>query len=152
LRNRSSDASAAKLSSPTNCGARSRSHEVRLIARVAKIGPADRTASPIRVGARKRSAQRPSPLTGPPPRPAVAACPAPRRSPRAVTAGSASGPASGSGPGPHHAARARSLAREQSVQLGNDGIERLLGGLQRLVEDIRVELGLEGRREVVVAL
>src|SRR5690349_9656227 len=136
--NRSSEASFVKLSSPTNSGARSRSHDVRLIASVARIGPADRTASPINVGARKRSAQRPSPPTGPPPR-RTEPRPGAGRDAIAVTAPSASGSP--------HPARGRSLAGEDVVQGGDDGVQRLLGGLDRLVEDLRVELGLERGRE-----
>ncbi len=114
VRNRGSLSSVAKLSRPTNFGGVSRSHLVRLIPRAAMIGPADRTASPIRVGARNSHAQRDSVASGL--RPAA---------PDAVIG-------------------RRSLARPRMrVQLVLDLGDGLGGRLIRCVEDVRVELALE---------
>src|SRR6478609_277084 len=123
--NRWSLARLVKLSSPLNVGGVSRSHEVRLMPRVARMGPADSTARPMSVGARNSHAHLRSLDSGPPPRfrgarPAVLC----------VTTGD----------------RPTSLGLfgQDPVQRRHDALDGLASRLDGVIEDVHVELPLKG--------
>src|SRR5450759_4185929 len=120
------------------------SHFVRLIASVARIGPAERTASPMSVGARKSRTQRPSLARGP-------------RADRDRRRGGSTAPARSPIRGedvtraPRHprGCQPGSLSQEL-LERWRDLAERGLRGQRLVVEDLGVELVLERAGELVV--
>src|SRR5512147_1904913 len=121
------------------------SHFVRLSPRAARIGPAERTARPMTVGPRNSHAQRDSLVSGPPrvgARPGVDTRPG-----RSPTRRIELNPRSDEGPG----ARLASLT-EELLELRRDLVEGGLRGQLVVIEDLAVELVLERRAELVVAL
>src|SRR5664279_3118938 len=122
------------------------SHFVRLIPSVAKIGPAESTASPMSVGPRNSRTQRPSPDRGPRPdrvRPggvSTARTGSPRRG---VDVTQAPRRPRRCGPG--------SLVQEL-LERGRDLVKRGLRRQRVVVEDLGVKLVLERAAELVVAL
>src|SRR5262245_45201962 len=116
MTNRSSATRAPKLSNPTNVAGVSRSQSVRLMPNDARIGPAESSVRPMRVGARNSSAHQPSPTRGP-------------RRRRGAAAPSRIGTAIGD-----------LLAGEDGVELRDHRREGVLRGLVGGGEDVRVEL------------